>query len=127
MVHFSLNIKTCCLYVIWEKQDQIWAKISSIPKNMHSYTYAYAYGHVQENVFISNRFTSIQSKSIFWFSEFRVSFQNFRVSFWHPKTAWKKHWLIVCSAKQGNHEPQLSRGRRYKRHPLFCCIFKFSL
>jgi len=38
MVHFSLNIKTCCLYVIWEKQDQNWAKIFCIPKNMHSRT-----------------------------------------------------------------------------------------
>jgi len=36
MVRFSLNIKTWCLYVIWEKQDQIWAKICCIPKNMHS-------------------------------------------------------------------------------------------
>jgi len=27
MVHFGLNIKTCCLYVTWEIQDQIWAKI----------------------------------------------------------------------------------------------------
>jgi len=26
MVHFSLIIKACCLYVIWEKQDQIWAR-----------------------------------------------------------------------------------------------------
>jgi len=38
MVRFSLIIKTCCLYVIWEKQDQIWAKIVCIPKNMHSRT-----------------------------------------------------------------------------------------
>ena len=38
MVHFSLNIKACCLYVIWEKQDQIWAKIFCIPKIMHSRT-----------------------------------------------------------------------------------------
>jgi len=38
MVHFSLNIKACCLYVIWEKQDRIWAKIFCIPKNMHSRT-----------------------------------------------------------------------------------------
>jgi len=37
--------------------------------------------HVQENMLISNRFTSIQSKSIFRLSEFRVSLQNFRVSF----------------------------------------------
>jgi len=36
MVHFSLDIKACCLYVIWEKQDQIWAKMLCIPKNMHS-------------------------------------------------------------------------------------------
>jgi len=32
MVHFSLNIKACCLYLIWEKQDQIWAKIFASPK-----------------------------------------------------------------------------------------------
>jgi len=38
MVHFSLNIKACCLYINWEKQDQIWAKIFCIPKNMHSRT-----------------------------------------------------------------------------------------
>jgi len=38
MVRFSLNIKTCCLYVIWEKQDQIWAKFFCIPKNMDSRT-----------------------------------------------------------------------------------------
>jgi len=38
MVRFSLNIKTCCLYVIRETQDQIWAKIFCIPKNMHSRT-----------------------------------------------------------------------------------------
>jgi len=37
--------------------------------------------HVQENMLISNRFTSIQGKTISWLSEFRVSFQNFRVSF----------------------------------------------
>jgi len=35
ILSFSLNIKTCCLYVIWKKQDQIWAKILCIPKNMH--------------------------------------------------------------------------------------------
>jgi len=38
MVHFSLNIKAWCLYAIREKQDQIWAKIFCIPKNMHSRT-----------------------------------------------------------------------------------------
>jgi len=38
MVHFSLNIKACCLYVISEEQDQIWTKIFCIPKNMHSRT-----------------------------------------------------------------------------------------
>jgi len=38
MVHISLNIKACCLYVIWEKQDEIWAKFFCIPKNMHSRT-----------------------------------------------------------------------------------------
>jgi len=38
MVHFSLNIEARCLYVIWEKQDQIWGKSSCIPKNMHSRT-----------------------------------------------------------------------------------------
>jgi len=37
--------------------------------------------HVQENMLSSNRFTSIQGKTIPWFSEFRVSLQNFRVSF----------------------------------------------
>jgi len=38
MVGFSLNIKTRCLYVTWEIQDQIWAKHFCIPKNMHSRT-----------------------------------------------------------------------------------------
>jgi len=28
----------CCLYVIWEIQDQIWAKTFCIPKNLHSRT-----------------------------------------------------------------------------------------
>jgi len=37
--------------------------------------------HVQENMLSSNRFTSIQSKTISRLSEFRVSLQNFRVSF----------------------------------------------
>jgi len=32
MVRFILSIKTCCSYVIWEKQDQIWAKIFASPK-----------------------------------------------------------------------------------------------
>jgi len=38
VVRFSLNIKTYCLYVTWEIQDQIWAKIVCIPTNMHSRT-----------------------------------------------------------------------------------------
>jgi len=38
MVRFSLNIKTCCLHVTWEIQDQIWAKIFCIPKKMNSRT-----------------------------------------------------------------------------------------
>ena len=45
--------------------------------------------HVQENMLSSNRFTSIKSKTISWLSELRVSLQNFRVSFWHLKTALK--------------------------------------
>jgi len=36
--------------------------------------------HVPENILSSNRFTSIQVKTISWLSEFRVSF-------WQPKTA----------------------------------------
>jgi len=43
--------------------------------------------HVQENMLISNSFTSRQGKTISRLSEIRMSFQNFRVSFWHPKTA----------------------------------------
>jgi len=43
--------------------------------------------HVQENMLSSHRFSSIQGKTISWLSEFRVSLQNFRVSFWHPKMA----------------------------------------
>jgi len=42
MVHFGPNIKACCLYVIWAKRDQLWAKIFCIPKNMHSRTPMYA-------------------------------------------------------------------------------------
>jgi len=38
-------------------------------------------GHVQENMLFSNGFTSIQGKTIPRLSEFRVSLQNFRVSF----------------------------------------------
>jgi len=41
MVRFSLNIKACCSYVIWEKQDQIWANIFFHP---HKYTLPYTYG-----------------------------------------------------------------------------------
>jgi len=38
--------------------------------------------HVQENMLSSsNRFTSIQGKTMPWLSEFRVSLQNFKVSF----------------------------------------------
>jgi len=57
--------------------------------------------HVQENMLISNRFTSIQGKTISRLSEFRVSFQNFRVSLWHPKTAvlCTKGILLLCSTK----------------------------
>jgi len=36
MVRFSLNIKTFLRYL--GKQDQIWAKMFCIPKNMHSRT-----------------------------------------------------------------------------------------
>jgi len=36
--------------------------------------------HVQQNTLSSNRFTSVQGNTISWLSEFRVSF-------WHPKTA----------------------------------------
>ena len=46
-------------------------------------------GHMRENMLSSNRFTSIQGKTISSLSEFRVSLQNFRVSFWHPKTAYE--------------------------------------
>jgi len=37
--------------------------------------------HVQENMLSLNRFTLIQDKTITWLSEFRLSLQNFRVSF----------------------------------------------
>jgi len=37
--------------------------------------------HVQENMLFSNRFTSIQGKTISKLSEFRLSLENFRVSF----------------------------------------------
>jgi len=32
MVRFGLNVKTFCLYIIWKKQDQIWAKFFASPK-----------------------------------------------------------------------------------------------
>jgi len=32
MVRFSLKIKTCCLYVISEKQDQMWARFFASAK-----------------------------------------------------------------------------------------------
>ena len=32
------NIKTSCLYIIWEKQDNFGKKIFYIPKNMHTRT-----------------------------------------------------------------------------------------
>jgi len=44
MVRFSLNNKTCCLYVTWEIQDQIWAKMFCIPKNI-PYRTPMAAGH----------------------------------------------------------------------------------
>jgi len=45
-------------------------------------------GHVHEHMLPSNRFNSIQGKTMSsWLSEFRMSLQNFMVSFWHPKTA----------------------------------------
>jgi len=37
--------------------------------------------HVRESMFSTNRFTSIQGKTISWHSAFRVSLQNCRVSF----------------------------------------------
>jgi len=46
----------------------------------------YCNSHVEENMLSSNRFTSIQGKTT-RLSEFRVSLQNFKVSFWHQKTA----------------------------------------
>ena len=48
--------------------------------------HVYCNSHVQENMLFSNRFTSIQSKTMSRFSEFRVSF-------WHPKTALKNTGL----------------------------------
>jgi len=46
--------------------------------------------HVQENMLSANRFTVLQGKTASsWLSEFWVSLQNFQVSFWHPKTAYK--------------------------------------
>jgi len=51
---------------------------------------------VEKSMFSSNRFTSAESKTISWFSKLGVSLQTFRVSFWHPKTAYKtltKHML----------------------------------
>jgi len=36
MARFGLNLKDLLFHVIWEKQDQIWAKRFCISKNMHS-------------------------------------------------------------------------------------------
>jgi len=36
IVSFSLHIRTYCLYVVWEKQWPMWAKIICLPKYMHS-------------------------------------------------------------------------------------------
>ena len=55
--------------------------------------------HVQENTLISNRFISIQSKTTPRLSEFKVSLQNFRVSFLTPKNGLKKHWFRVTHGK----------------------------
>jgi len=41
MADFSLNIKTCCLYVILGKQDKIWAKSVLHPQK---YAFPYTYG-----------------------------------------------------------------------------------
>jgi len=74
--------------------------------------------HVQENMLISNHFTSIQGKTISRLSEFRASFQNFRVSFWHPKTAWKntvlctEGILLLCSTKYG----KITWASHHKNH-----------
>jgi len=35
---YILVLTVKLLYVIWEKQDQVWAKIFCIPKNMYSRT-----------------------------------------------------------------------------------------
>jgi len=58
-------------------------------KNVSAYNIATVCcnSHVQENELSSDSFTSIRGKTISWLSEFRTSLQNFRVAFWHPKTA----------------------------------------
>jgi len=38
VARFGLDIKTFCLYVIWENQDQIWAKSFCIPKTRRPHT-----------------------------------------------------------------------------------------
>jgi len=49
---------------------------------------------VQKSMFSSNRFTSIQGKTIPWIPKAYVPSQTFRVSFWHLKLP-KKHWLSI--------------------------------
>ena len=43
--------------------------------------------HVQENMLLLKSFYFNTSQNHTWFSEFKVSLQNSRVPFWHPKTS----------------------------------------
>ena len=67
MVYFSLNIKACCLYVIWEKQDQIWAKNFSSQNYALPYTYGHGGGGLgatdPKNFSISNNFVIWEAAS----------------------------------------------------------------
>jgi len=72
--------------------------------------------HVQENLLSSNRFTSIQSKTISNLSEFRVSVQNFRLSFWHPKPA-VRQWTTYFF--NGDLKLRKKRSRLTKRFYIF--------
>ena len=101
--HFIGALKCFCSFVHHTVQicgSRVTARSEAVRMTMHRYpannlastfcartlsayniAAVYCNSCVQENMLSSNRFTSIQGKTI---SEFRVSLQNFRVSFWHP-------------------------------------------
>ena len=72
---------------------------------------------VQKSMFSSNRFTSIQGKTIPWIPKAYVPSQTFRVSFWHLKLP-KKHWPSTSRllTRCWDLDKFNSTGRRIRRH-----------